>query len=61
MDGPEYLTLDDPEFLTARVRVREQLEHAPADTIGRAELAALYAAMNAEFDRRAGRAWSRVP
>jgi hypothetical protein len=49
--------LDDPEFLEERRRVREALEHAPADAVGRAELAAPYDALTEEFDRRARAAW----
>ena len=50
--------LDDSEFLDERRRVREALEHAPADAVGRAELAALHDTLTEEFDRRARAAWT---
>jgi hypothetical protein len=48
--------LDDPAFLAARRRVREQLERASEGTVT-AELAARHQAMTAEFMRRARLAW----
>jgi len=50
----DFRLLDDPEFLAARRRVREELERAPE---GKPELAARYQAMNMEFLRRARIAW----
>jgi hypothetical protein len=54
----DFRLLDDPDFLAERRRVREALERAPEQSPGRARLAARYAALTAEFDRRAARAWS---
>jgi hypothetical protein len=54
----DYTHLDDPAFLDERARVREQLEHEPESTIGRAELARAYDAMTEEFLRRARIAWT---
>ena len=54
----DFRQLADPEFLAERRRVREPLERAPEESPGRARLAARYAAMSAEFDRRATRAWT---
>jgi hypothetical protein len=56
---PDFSTMNDPDFLTERRRVREQLEHdVPAQSADRAGLAALHDAMNEEFIRRARAAWS---
>jgi hypothetical protein len=55
----DFSRLDDPEFLTERTRVREELEQMP-ERAARAQLAARYAALNAEFDRRAGATWTPV-
>jgi hypothetical protein len=52
----DFSQLDDPAFLAARRRVREELEHTPAGTVS-TELAARFQAMNAEFLRRARVAW----
>jgi len=54
----DFRQLDDPEFLAERRRVREELERAPEQSPDRAKLAAHYAAMSAEFDRRASQAWT---
>ena len=54
----DFSTLADPDFLAERRRVREALEHVPEQSPDRARLAARYAAMSAEFDRRAARAWA---
>lgn len=48
--------LDDPAFLAARKRVRDELEYAPEDQVT-AELEARYQAMTVEFLRRARGAW----
>ena len=56
----DFTRLDDPEFLDERARIRERLEHLPADHADRARLAALYAAMNDEFFRRASIAWTQA-
>jgi hypothetical protein len=55
-EDDDFSQLDDPEFLAARKRVREELEYTPAGAVS-AELAARYQAMNAEFLRRARAAW----
>jgi hypothetical protein len=52
----DLATLDDPEFLAARARVRGLLELAPDDI----ELAVEHDRMTAEFDRRASAAWQRT-
>jgi hypothetical protein len=57
-EPPGYAHLDDPAFLDKRARVREQLEHQPENTTGRAELARVYDAMTEEFLRRARIAWT---
>ena len=54
----DFRQLADPDFLAERRRVREALERAPEQSPGQARLAARYAAMTAEFDRRAARAWT---
>jgi hypothetical protein len=50
----DFATMDDPQFLAERARVRTQLEHAPEVS---PELAARYQRLNDEFDRRASAAW----
>jgi len=57
-EPPEFTTMSDPDFLAERRRVREQLEHLPGQSLDRARLATLRAAMDEEFDRRARAAWS---
>jgi hypothetical protein len=47
MDDEDFTQLDDPAFLAERSRVRGEIE----------ALTALYAALTAEFDRRAATAW----
>jgi hypothetical protein len=47
MDDEDFTQLDDPAFLAERSRVRGEIE----------ALTALYAALTAEFDRRAAGAW----
>ena len=54
----DFRQLDDPDFLAERRRVREELERAPERSPGQARLAARYAEMSAEFDRRASLAWT---
>jgi hypothetical protein len=58
-EPPDYTTMSDPEFLAERRRIREQLAHAPGESATRLRLAALHAALDEEFDRRARAAWSR--
>jgi hypothetical protein len=47
-DSGEYATMNDPDFLAERKRVREELQ----------ELTARYRKLNEEFDRRAKTAWA---
>jgi hypothetical protein len=54
----DFTTMSDPDFLAERRRVRDQLEHLPGQSVDHARLAALRAAMDEEFDRRARAAWS---
>jgi hypothetical protein len=49
--------MDDPVLLSERRRVRELLEHEPES--GSPDLAGLYDALTAEFDRRASGAWGK--
>jgi hypothetical protein len=53
----DLAALDDPAFLAERRRVREELEGTPTD---RDELTARYAALDAEFIRRARAAWAQA-
>jgi hypothetical protein len=55
-DIAELTSLNDPEFLAAKTRVRLAYELAPAD----AALPALHTRMTAEFDRRASAAWGQT-
>ena len=57
-ESPDFIHLDDPAFLDERARVRELLEYAPQNTLSRAQLERLYAAMTEEFLRRARIAWT---
>ena len=57
MTDDDITTMDDPQFLDERRRVREELEHLPADAVGDA-LADRYQMLNEEFLRRARIAWS---
>lgn len=50
--------MDDPLLLAERRRVRELLEHEPET--GSPELAGLYDALTAEFDRRASAEWGKA-
>jgi hypothetical protein len=62
MDGAlsdDFAELDDPAFLAARRRVREQLEHTPEQEVT-PELKAHYQRLNEEFLRRASLAWSQA-
>jgi hypothetical protein len=54
----DFTTMNDPDFLAERRRVREQLEHVPGQSADQARLTALHDAMDEEFDRRARAAWS---
>ena len=57
-ESSDFAHLDDPAFLDERARVRGLLEYAPQNTLGRAQLERLYAAMTEEFLRRARIAWA---
>jgi hypothetical protein len=57
-ESSDFTHLDDPAFLDERARVRGLLEYEPQNTIGRAQLERLYAAMTEEFLRRARIAWT---
>lgn len=57
-EPPDFTTMSDPDFLAERRRVREQLERVPRQSADRVRLAALDAAMDEEFDRRARAAWT---
>jgi hypothetical protein len=50
----EFAEMDDPEFLAERRKMRDEIERAPEDE----ELLRRWAAIDAEFLRRAGMAWS---
>lgn len=56
----DYSELDDPAFLAERARVRDLLEHAPEQSVARAYLGRVFAALDEEFDRRARAAWARA-
>jgi hypothetical protein len=56
MTDDDITTMDDPQFLNERKRVREELEHLPAGEISDT-LAARYQMLNEEFLRRARIAW----
>ena len=56
MTNDELATMDDPDFLAERRRVREELERVPAPS---ADLTARYAALTEEFIRRASAAWAQ--
>ena len=55
----DFLQLEESDFLAERARVRELLEHQPANSVGQAQLEQVYAAMTEEFVRRARIAWHR--
>lgn len=52
----DLTTLDDPQFLAARSRVRLAFELTPGDP----GLALEHQRMTAEFDRRASAAWQQT-
>jgi len=56
----DFMGLDDPQFLSARARLRQRLEGLPEHHADCAELQRTYDAMTREFDRRASRSWSQV-
>jgi hypothetical protein len=57
-EPPDFTTMSDPEFLAERRRVREQFERALDQSADWTRLAALQAALDEEFIRRARAAWS---
>jgi hypothetical protein len=58
-ESGDFTTMDDPEFLAERSRVREELEHTPEHTVS-GELAARYQRLHEEFIRRARLAWAQA-
>jgi hypothetical protein len=54
-DEDDLTTMDDPDFLAERRRVREALEHTPEREVS--ALADRYWKLNEEFLRRARIAW----
>jgi hypothetical protein len=59
MTDDDITTMDDPQFLDERRRVREELEHLPSHEVS-ATLAVRYQKLNEEFLRRAHIAWSQT-
>jgi hypothetical protein len=57
-DTSDFRQLDDPDFLASRARLRNRLEHTPANAIGRDRLERLYEDMTYELDRRARASWT---
>ena len=55
-DEEDLSTMDDPDFLAERRRVREALEHTPEREV-RSALVDRYWELNEEFLRRARIAW----
>jgi hypothetical protein len=55
-DEDDLTTMDDPDFLAERRRVREALEHTP-ERDARCALVDRYWRLNEEFLRRARIAW----
>jgi len=55
-DEDDLTTMDDPDFLAERRRVREALEHTP-ERETRSALVDRYWRLNEEFLRRARIAW----
>jgi hypothetical protein len=49
-DSVDFTAMSDPDFLSERTRVREELQ----------ELTELFRKLNEEFDRRARAAWARA-
>ncbi len=54
----DFSAMSDPDFLTARRRIREQLEHTPKDEVS-PELRARFLKYDEEFLRRASLAWAQ--
>ena len=59
MTDDDITTMDDPQFLAERRRVREELAGLPPHQINEA-LAARYRKLNDEFLRRARIAWAQA-
>jgi hypothetical protein len=55
----DFAAMNDPDFLAERRRVREELEHTPADELT-PELTARYQQLDEEFLRRASLAWTQA-
>jgi hypothetical protein len=58
-ESPDLTTMDDPEFLAERRRIRIMVERTPPHERS-PELTARYQRLNDEFDRRARAAWARA-
>lgn len=59
MTRDDITTMDDPQFLAERRRVREELERLPPHQ-DRRSLTARYQMLNDEFIRRARIAWTKA-
>ncbi len=59
MTDDDITTMDDPQFLDERRRVRDELDHLPADEVSDS-LTSRYQKLNEEFLRRARIAWSQA-
>lgn len=55
----DYSAMNDPDFLTERRRIREELEHTPEHEVS-PELAIRCRRVDEEFLRRASLAWTRA-
>jgi uncharacterized protein HemX len=59
MTDDDITTMDDPQFIDERRRVREELDRLPAHETGDG-LTARYQKLNDEFLRRARIAWTKT-
>jgi hypothetical protein len=55
----DFSAMSDPDFLVARRRIREQLEHTPQHEVS-IELLARFREFDEEFLRRASLAWAQA-
>jgi hypothetical protein len=55
----DFSAMTDPDFLAARRRLREELEHIPEHELN-PELTARYQKFDEEFLRRASLAWTQA-
>lgn len=58
-ESPDLTTMDDPEFLAERRRVRALVERTSPDEQS-PQLTAYYQRLNDEFIRRASAAWAKA-